>query len=153
VCDISLSFVHPNSDRNYGNPFGLGALRLLCQLLQIPWIAREQDHWARLGHCDDGKESVECAAMSGQAGLAEQFASGPAILPVDPYDFDILQDVMQFRISRSTAQHLSECGSGGHDVPSVSPGNLKARSGQCVPVRQLGKPIGIEDERASYSSS
>jgi hypothetical protein len=146
-------FVHPNSDRDYGDPLGLSALRLLCQLPQIPWIACEQDHWARLSHCDDGEESVECAAMPGQAGLAQQFASGPAVLPVDPYDFDVLKDAVQFRISWPTAQHLCERGSGSNDASSVSLGNLKARSSQCVPGRQLGKPVGIEDERASYSSS
>ena len=91
--------------------------------------------------------------MPGQAGLAEQFASGPAILPVDPYDLDVLQDAMHFRIPWPTADHLSEGGSGGNYVPSVPSGNLKACSGQCVPGRQLGKPVGIEDERASYSSS
>ena len=91
--------------------------------------------------------------MPGQAGLAEQFASGPAILPIDSDDFDVLKDMVQFRISWPTAQHLGECGSSGNDVPPVPSGNLKACPGQCVSGRQFGKSVGIEDERANYSSS
>jgi hypothetical protein len=91
--------------------------------------------------------------MPGQAGLAEQFASGPAVLPVNPDDFDVLKDMVQFRVSWPTPQHLDECGSSGNDVPSVPSGNFEARSGQCVPGRQFGKSVGIEDERASYSAS
>jgi hypothetical protein len=91
--------------------------------------------------------------MPGQAGLAEQFACGSAVLAIDPDDFDVLKDMVQFRISWATTQYLGERGSGGNDVPPVSSGSLKACSGQCVPGRQFGKSVGIEDQRASYSSS
>jgi hypothetical protein len=67
--------------------------------------------------------------------------------------FDVLENSVHVCISMPTPQHLGERGCGGNDVSSVPLRSLEARSGSQITGCQLGKTIGIENERSGYSPS
>ena len=75
------------------------------------------------------------------------------MLPIDSDYFDVLENSVHVCISMPASQYLGERGSCGNDVSSVPLRSLKARSGSQITGCQLGKTVGVENERADYSSS